>query len=246
MFHEPRLLRSALLFTLALENYPAQWALAVLMRRNCMEQNAAQMLKRAAVLGYVSIMPRIIETYPVSLEEPLRLAAREGQVAAVQYLLDRGANVDARETTRLRWAALQHAVYKGHLPVVQLLVEGGANVHALKECALRLAARRGDLVMIKYLIDHGANVHAQEEAALCWAAYEGHLPVVRYLVEEHKANISARSNLPVRAALYSLHLDVAHYLEQQAIIVPEVVGPPNHRRQIRAILDKIETWFNFY
>src|SRR5919206_1432448 len=59
---------------------------------------------------------------------PLMLAAFRGNTAAVINLLERGADVNARD--RDGDTALMFAAYRGHRLVVALLLQYGANVHA--------------------------------------------------------------------------------------------------------------------
>lgn len=59
---------------------------------------------------------------------PLMLAAFRGNTAAVINLLERGADVNARD--RDGDTALMFAAYKGHALVVALLLQYGANVYA--------------------------------------------------------------------------------------------------------------------
>src|SRR5207244_6667627 len=58
---------------------------------------------------------------------PLMAASRTGNVDAMKVLLDRGADVSARETLRgttpLMWAADE-----GHAPAIQLLIQRGADI----------------------------------------------------------------------------------------------------------------------
>ena len=59
---------------------------------------------------------------------PLMLAAFRGDAAGVINLLERGADVNARD-----WdgdTALMFAAYRGHALIVALLLQYGANVHA--------------------------------------------------------------------------------------------------------------------
>src|ERR1044071_803798 len=59
---------------------------------------------------------------------PLMLAAFRGNAAAVINLLERGADVNARD--RDGDTALMFAAYRGHGLVVALLLQYGANVYA--------------------------------------------------------------------------------------------------------------------
>jgi ankyrin repeat protein len=59
---------------------------------------------------------------------PLMLAAFRGEAAAVLDLLERGADVNARD--RDGDTALMFAAFKGHALVVALLLQYGANVYA--------------------------------------------------------------------------------------------------------------------
>ena len=56
-------------------------------------------------------------------------AARTGKVDAVTLLLDRGANVNAKDTVRAQ-TALMWAVTENHPDIVKLLVARGADVNA--------------------------------------------------------------------------------------------------------------------
>ena len=62
-------------------------------------------------------------------ETALMTAARTGNVDAVTLLLDRGANVNAKDTARAQ-TALMWAVTENHPDIVKLLVARGADVNA--------------------------------------------------------------------------------------------------------------------
>ena len=78
---------------------------------------------------------------------PLCLAAREGRLNAVRYLLDHGADLNARDAAGN--TALAEATYYGQIPVMKELLGRGANINALSSTgtALDIAlSRRNDLV----------------------------------------------------------------------------------------------------
>ena len=76
-------------------------------------------------------------------ETALMVAARTGQLESVQALLSRGADVNARESSRgqtaLMWAAAQR-----HADVVRLLIDAGADVQARSAVRPRLGFVAGN------------------------------------------------------------------------------------------------------
>jgi len=78
--------------------------------------------------------------------------------AAVEYLLDRGADLHENEDEPLRCAA-EH----GWDSVLTILLARGANVHALDDFALIKAAARGHVEVVSLLLQH---VNAQPRAAI--------------------------------------------------------------------------------
>ena len=80
----------------------------------------------------------------------------------VQYLLKRGANVNAKNISNV--TALLLASRLGHADIVQLLCERGADVKQatfMGNSALHAAAREGRLQIVKLLCEHGAEVNAK-------------------------------------------------------------------------------------
>lgn len=87
---------------------------------------------------------------------PLYLAASEGRVAVVRYLLDEGADVNARE--KLGHTALMEATYYGHANVVKELVFRGADINAIGDdgTALDIAVTRKHTAIADFLRHHDA------------------------------------------------------------------------------------------
>jgi hypothetical protein len=73
---------------------------------------------------------------------PLFLAAGEGKLEVVRYLLDEGADANARE--ELGHTALAEAAYYGHVDVVKELLLRGADINAVSDdgTALDIAVSR--------------------------------------------------------------------------------------------------------
>jgi ankyrin repeat protein len=77
-----------------------------------------------------------------SLGNPLFLAASEGKLDVVRYLLDEGANVNARESSGS--TPLAEAAYYGHVNVIKELLLRGADINAIggTSTALDIALNR--------------------------------------------------------------------------------------------------------
>lgn len=100
---------------------------------------------------------------------PLHFAARAGNLAAVQVLLQRGVHPDCRTrfTTPMhaRQTALHLAATAGHIAVLEGLLDGGAEVEvrdAQQRSPLWLAARHGHAEAVSHLTRHGADPEARD------------------------------------------------------------------------------------
>lgn len=98
-------------------------------------------------------------------ETALMTAAAAGHAEVVQVLLDRGADVNARDVHRR--SALNHAVFiRGHVEAARVLLDGGADINARDDPAERTilmhAAQSGHLEVVQVLLDKGAEVNARD------------------------------------------------------------------------------------
>ena len=87
---------------------------------------------------------------------PLFLAAGEGRLRAVRYLLDEDADVNARENDGN--TALTEAVFFGHIPVIKDLLVRGADVNAISAngTALDVAIGKNNPALVELLQHYGA------------------------------------------------------------------------------------------
>lgn len=123
---------------------------------------------------------------------PLLIAARAGDVAAVEALLDGGADLDAVDTRG--YGALTLAIAGGHPAVVRALLARGASAAIATESPLIAAARDGATDLVALLLDHGAPIEARDHLGrgpLYWAAYQGHRATVELLLDRG-ADLHAR------------------------------------------------------
>ena len=84
-------------------------------------------------------------------------AARKGDTATVQTLLNNGADVNA--TDEHGGTALMYAAVNGHTATVQALIDAGADVnklHNFGKSALILAQEKGHTAVVGLLIQAGA------------------------------------------------------------------------------------------
>ena len=95
------------------------------------------------------------------LEEALCIASLNGRMEVVDFLLERGARVDAMPPgLGAVWTPLDFATFRGHLSVVMLLVDRGANlnfkdgVHHISPLAW--AEHEKQVEVARYLRAHGA------------------------------------------------------------------------------------------
>jgi ankyrin repeat protein len=99
---------------------------------------------------------------------------RQGNAPAVNYLISRGADVDAISPIGRR--PLHQAAFSLNLDMVKLLISHDADINALTdrkvggyelhETALELAAQRNNRQIVDFLVEHGAAYRALEAAAV--------------------------------------------------------------------------------
>ncbi|KAL6690214.1 hypothetical protein J3F84DRAFT_405362 [Trichoderma pleuroticola] len=134
----------------------------------------------------------------------LIIASYYGHYAVVRLLLNKGANVEAKDEigqTPLSWAA-----ENGHEAVVKLLVKRRADVGTkgrYGETPILKAANNGHEATVKLLVDKGADIMARDRlnrTPLLVAAENGHEAVVKLLLERG-VDVEARHYLTGHTAL---------------------------------------------
>src|SRR5207245_11056540 len=106
---------------------------------------------------------------------PLMTCARSGNADAVEMLLARAADVNAKEPaqnqTALMWAAAEH-----HPGVVGMLIEAKADLQARTKSgftALHFAAREGDVESARQLLAAGVNIDIRSQPDVTMNAARG-------------------------------------------------------------------------
>jgi len=122
-------------------------------------------------------------------------AAMRKDRAAVQTLLQKGANVNAAQADGAR--AIHWAVYNGDLEMAKMLIAAGADVKVVNRdgsTPLWLASTNGDAPIIRALLDAGANPNESlplGRTPLMLASRTGALEAMRVLIDRG-ANLNAK------------------------------------------------------
>ncbi|GKZ37327.1 hypothetical protein AbraIFM66950_008817 [Aspergillus brasiliensis] len=182
---------------------------------------------------------------------PLTWAAAFGNRAAVKFLLDCGAIVDAATTEN--FTPLFYAAAYGHSEVVSLLIDRGANVHyenESKETPIFFAAKGGTgirlgpvspfsmgnhALVMKVLLDAGANINQANkrwETPLFTAAANGNLRAVELLLDWGATIYRAdkwQHHLadPLTAAAQKGHVEITRLLLTSGAVSPRLIGDTN-------------------
>ena len=127
-------------------------------------------------------------------EQALLHAAWRGKLAAVRWLVDRGARLNRDGSA---WSALHYAVFAGHAEVASFLLARGADINALStngSTPLMMAAREGREGIARSLLAAGARrdiVNDQGENALHWAMRQNNLSIAREIGGTERFGVAA-------------------------------------------------------
>ncbi|KAK3384603.1 hypothetical protein B0T24DRAFT_716268 [Lasiosphaeria ovina] len=163
-----------------------------------LQQTKAEQLIKACITGDTNTMVKLleenadIETKVIAGQTPLSWAAENGHEAVVNLLLERGANIETKDTKFGR-TPLICATERGHEAVVKLLLERGANIETkdtkLGQTPLSWAAANGHEAVVKVLLEKNADIERKDielgQTPLSWAAENGHEAVVKLLLEKN-------------------------------------------------------------
>nr|XP_020658845.1 tankyrase-2 [Pogona vitticeps] len=209
---------------------------------------ADRQLLEAAKAGDMDMVKKLCTVQSVNCRDiegrqstPLHFAAGYNRVSVVEYLLQHGADVHAKDKGGL--VPLHNACSYGHYEVAELLVKHGAVVNVAdlwKFTPLHEAAAKGKYEICKLLLQHGADPTKKNrdgntpldlvkdgdtdiqdllrgDAALLDAAKKGCLARVKKLCSPDNVNCrdtQGRHSTPLHLAAGYNNLEVAEYLLQ--------------------------------
>ena len=129
----------------------------------------------------------LVETYSPDGFTPVALATYLGQKSVTEYLIEKGANVNAIAKNATGFTALTGAVANNHVEISKILVKRGANVNHRYEggvSPLMEACLNGNLELVNFLLENGADSSAKtkdEKSPLTFAKEMNHGEVVEAL-----------------------------------------------------------------
>jgi ankyrin repeat protein len=154
-------------------------------------------------------------------ETALMTAVRTGKLDAIRLLIDRGADVNAKEEVRGQ-TALMWAVLENHPEAVKLLLEKGADINAQTATVIPDGTTGEPQGTSGDIGAHGPGIYRPRAVpapsggmtALNFAAREGKLEIARILVDA-KADINraaANGSSPLVVATINNHIQTAMFL----------------------------------
>ena len=146
----------------------------------------------AAQRGNLSAVKKLVRRVDLEVTDgggrtALMVASQEGHAPVVEFLIARGAEVNA--VTIYGWSSLLAAAQYGQGEVTRILLKNGAVVETKNiygETPLIAAARSGHLEVVRALLDRDAEVNARDqhgETALKNARSNMHGAVVELLIK---------------------------------------------------------------
>ena len=128
---------------------------------------------------------------------PLWCAAAVGHLGIVKLLVEYGANVNSKTSSKS--IALRAACYDGHLNIAKFLVQHGADINALNHNqfnCLDLACWKGHYSLAEYLIQKGVDLNNKDSngcTALHECAENGYTEIIDLLLK-HGAKITTNND----------------------------------------------------
>ncbi len=149
----------------------------------------------AKVQALVENNPDLAKARDEKESSPLHGAAAAGHIEIVEYLLSKGADIDARNNANQN--PLLYAAYNGKTPVVKLLLEKGADFKELDRygrTVLHYPAREGHKDVVEILVNKGMNITVEDGmgiSALQFAIQGGHAGIVDVFIASKALNVGS-------------------------------------------------------
>lgn len=162
----------------------------------------------------------------------LIIAAAHGHAKALEYLIDAGADMEAKHELN-QVTPLMYAAASGHLECMKVLIAKGANLavkHTNGGTALLEAATGGEVEAIKLLIEAGAEYNFKDDdgvTPLMAVASQGHLESQTLILDKLKESMSD--------AELKEHINLFSYSGGSAVMFAAAGGHYNCTKQLMAL-----------
>lgn len=162
----------------------------------------------------------IVQYLQTSFTSCLYRQYQPGYEQEMNYRKKLGATLEAKDGDG--WAAVQHAIQRGHLDIVKYLVDrfkvGMDAKNSKGYTALRLAVENGHIAVVKYLIEEHHFAHEAKSnygyTALHRASIHGRFEIVQYLFEKCHCDKEAKNDDGCNALHFvsiKNHLEIVKY-----------------------------------
>ncbi len=180
------------------------YAVALVVARHMSAENCAEPIRFSLrslfiLFSFVAIFMTLFVWYQRARSSySLIDAAIDGDLATVEKLLSKGANVNDRDS----WggSALMHASSWGHLDIVKKLITAGADIDERSSentTPLMCAASSGQFPVVQYLVKQGSDlelVDVDGKSAADFASEQGYTVIENYLKKEERVVSENPSN----------------------------------------------------
>jgi ankyrin repeat protein len=163
-------------------------ALAIAAKKPALDIFEASVLgKLGQVRSLIGQDPSLVNSYSPDGFTPVALAAYLGQKDVTEYLLEKGANVNAMAENATGFTPLTGAIANNHLEISKVLVNRGADVNHRYEggvTPLMEASLNGNLELVKFLLENGADPTAKTgdgKTPMSFAKEKNHVEVIEAL-----------------------------------------------------------------
>jgi ankyrin repeat protein/L-ascorbate metabolism protein UlaG (beta-lactamase superfamily) len=149
----------------------------------------------AKVQEMVGKNPELVKAKDEEGETPLHEAAAAGHIAIVEYLLTKGADIDARNNDNQN--PLLHAAYYGKTPVVKLLLDKGADFKERDRygrTVLHYPVREGYKDVVEILVKKGMDITVEDGmgvSPLQFAIEGGHAGIMDVFVASKALDVES-------------------------------------------------------
>ncbi len=151
-------------------------------------QDAARSGDMEKLAELIAADPELVNARDEEKGTALHSAAMRGQLAAVKFLIEKGADPGARNNANQ--SPLLYAGYTNFVEIVELLIDSGAEFDywdTRQYTPLHFAARQGSVDVVKLLVEKGAKFDepgSMGRTPLHFSALNGHTDIAVFLVEK--------------------------------------------------------------